>query len=281
MKYKIKNVDRSVQMAYEKFLDDLEMSIKNKRQEAVNTLSNIFSMRVLGNKTHGDLAEVALTEFVNKFIHGYEAKHVGKENFRSKKSEEDILVKSPDGILFSISLKAYGVGPLQLSTNKDSSMFNVLVEHIGERSTEEMDVIESVLKEDAFIGFLRSVDVLPFIYDEKNMKCNIMIFNLNKAFDSVKRIEYLIKGKGRKHPVYRFLGDNDQYLFEVRYGGTGANALQRGLWTHTKNAQPYFRSLTGGWVDYTINKKLLRLIALCLINSESTHEAILRILDKS
>ncbi|MBQ6964620.1 MAG: hypothetical protein IJP82_02885 [Bacteroidaceae bacterium] len=30
----------------------------------VNTLSNIFTMRLIGNKTHGDLAEVGMAEFI-------------------------------------------------------------------------------------------------------------------------------------------------------------------------------------------------------------------------
>lgn len=30
------------------------------------TLSNIFTMRLIGNKTHGDLAEIAIAEFINQ-----------------------------------------------------------------------------------------------------------------------------------------------------------------------------------------------------------------------
>jgi hypothetical protein len=29
------------------------------------TLSNIFTMRLIGNKTHGDLAEIVISEFIN------------------------------------------------------------------------------------------------------------------------------------------------------------------------------------------------------------------------
>ena len=29
------------------------------------TLSNIFTMHLIGNKTHGDLAEIGISEFVN------------------------------------------------------------------------------------------------------------------------------------------------------------------------------------------------------------------------
>jgi hypothetical protein len=33
------------------------------------TLSNIFTMRLIGNKTHGDLAEIGISEFINQFMY--------------------------------------------------------------------------------------------------------------------------------------------------------------------------------------------------------------------
>ena len=68
-------------------------------------------MRVIGNKTHGDLAEIAMTEYISQHLIGYEAKHTGKENFRAKKSEEDIKVRDKKtGDEIPISIKAYGSG---------------------------------------------------------------------------------------------------------------------------------------------------------------------------
>ena len=57
------------------------------------------------------------------------------------------------------------------------------------------------------------------------------------------------KRKNRKHPVYIFLDSDGKYIAEVRYGNATSNALQRGLWTHTKKALPFFDSITNGWVD--------------------------------
>jgi hypothetical protein len=34
------------------------------RQLFINTLSNIFTMRLVGNKAHGDLAESGIAEFI-------------------------------------------------------------------------------------------------------------------------------------------------------------------------------------------------------------------------
>ncbi|MFN3427833.1 MAG: hypothetical protein ACK41G_09700 [Candidatus Thermochlorobacter sp.] len=88
------------------------------------------------------------------------------------------------------------------------------------------------------------------------------------------------KGRGRKHPVYVFLDENDGYICEVRYGGKTANALQRGLWTHTKKAANYFESLTNGWIDYSENRTLVRLFELALNASEQGHRDAVNVLQE-
>ncbi|MBR1786876.1 MAG: hypothetical protein IJ756_06965 [Paludibacteraceae bacterium] len=77
-----------------------------------NTLANIFSTRIIGNKTHGDLAEIGLTEFINRFMYDYECIHVGKEAYRKKKQEEDIAVREIIN------------NPDKLYTNKLKSIWN-------------------------------------------------------------------------------------------------------------------------------------------------------------
>ena len=77
-----------------------------------------------------------------------------------------------------------------------------------------------------------------------------------------------------------FIDKNGNYICEVRYGGASANALQRGLWTHTKNAVSYFESLTNGWIDYSHNLTLVRLFSLALNSSEDGHKAANIILQK-
>ena len=63
----------------------------------------------------------------------------------------------------------------------------------------------------------------------------------------------------------------DHYICEVRYGDAAANALQRGLWTHTKNGLKYFDSITGGWIDYSHNLILVSLFSHALVSSEAGH----------
>jgi len=71
------------------------------------TLSNIFTMRLIGNKTHGDLAEIAIAEFVNQYMYDFRSTHVGKELYRAKSHEEDITVFNEiTNTEFPISLKA-------------------------------------------------------------------------------------------------------------------------------------------------------------------------------
>ena len=93
-----------------------------------NTLSNIFTMRIIGNKTHGDMAEIGIAEFIDQFMDDYDSKHVGKDLFRAKEHEEDIVVIDKlTKTEIPISLKAYGDGPLQLSTDKETKMFPELL----------------------------------------------------------------------------------------------------------------------------------------------------------
>jgi hypothetical protein len=222
-------------------------------------------MRLIGNKTHGDLAEIAISEFVNQFMYDFKSLHVGKDLFRSKESEEDIRITNEiHNIDFTISLKAYGDGPLQLSTDRNSRMFPRLKTELSSKI--EREKILLLLAEETFRDF-GNINVLPLIYDEKKKRCNIMAFDFEKARENVWEIRYEEAGSGRKHPVFRFYDAEENYICEVRYGDASANALQRGLWTNTKNAQNYFTSITDGWIDYTENRLLVELFAHALIST--------------
>jgi len=116
---------------------------------------------------------------------------------------------------------------------------------------------------------------LPLIYDEKKQRCNILVFDAELARNSTAYIKKATEGSGRKHPAYRFFDKNDNYICEVRYGNAAANALQRGLWTNTKNATSYFNSVTNGWIDYSHNLILVKLFSHALVSSSKGHEAAL------
>src|SRR5437867_12790536 len=119
------NIDKKT--AYKDFTQRLKLLIGKNPQLIVTTLSNIFTMRLVGNKTHGDLAEIAMAEFINQYMYDFKSIQVGKDLFRAKQSEEDIkIINEVTQAEFSVSLKAYGDGPLQLSTDKRSLMFTML-----------------------------------------------------------------------------------------------------------------------------------------------------------
>ena len=63
--------------SFDKFLEKFVKSFIGKDPMIFSVLGNVFSMRIIGNKTHGDLAEIALTEYINQFVSGYSAKHTG------------------------------------------------------------------------------------------------------------------------------------------------------------------------------------------------------------
>lgn len=114
-------------IAFKDFTQRLKLLIGKNPQLITVTLSNIFTMRLVGNKIHGDLAEIAIAEFINQYMYDFKSIHVGKDLFRAKQSEEDIqIINEVTKDEFSVSLKAYGDGPLQLSTDKQSLMFTML-----------------------------------------------------------------------------------------------------------------------------------------------------------
>jgi len=91
-----------------------------------------------------------------------------------------------------------------------------------------------------------------------------MIYDFNLVKSQVNRIEKVFPQGARKYPIYKFM-HNDNYLFEVRYGGKNANALQRGVWTNTKNAHPYFISISNGEIEYQVRQNLLDIISYLMI----------------
>lgn len=259
--------------AYKDFTKRFGLFIKKHPTLITMTLSNIFTMRLIGNKTHGDLAEIAISEFINQYMYDFKSIHVGKDLFRAKSKEEDITVENEvTNEKFPISLKAYGDGPLQLSTDKNFQMYPLLETHGN--LIDSAEKIKHLFNHAAFSCF-SDINVLPLIYDEKKQRCNILVFDAELAKNSTVAIKKESEGSGRKHPVYRFFDKDNRYICEVRYGGANANALQRGLWTNTKNALPYFNSVTNGWIDYSHNHILVHLFSHALISSSKGHEIAL------
>lgn len=256
-------------VAYKDFTERLRLLVRKQPELITMTLSNIFTMRLIGNKTHGDLAEIAISEFINMYDFD-SVRIVGKD--RAKSKEEGIrIVNEITKEKFSVSLKAYGDGPLQLSTDKSYSMFPRLEREVGDIVGTKR--VKKILDDPVFADF-GSINVLPLIYDEKTQRCNILIFDYALARNKTARISRQEIGKGRKHPVYRFYDAEENYICEVRYGDAAANALQRGLWTHTKNAFKFFDS--NGWIDYSHNRVLIELFSHALVSSKFGHKTVLK-----
>jgi len=230
-------------------------------------------MRLIGNKTHGDLAEIAIAEFINQYMYDFRSVHVGKDLYRAKSQEEDIkIINEITNAEFPVSLKAYGDGPLQLSTDKTFSMFPRL-----EREGSEIvgsENVERIFDDPVFSDF-SNINVLSLIYDEQAQRCNILVFDYARARNATVRIMREEGKRGRKHPVYRFYDAQDDYICEVRYGDAAANALQRRLWTHTKNGLKFFDIITNGWISYSHNLVLVKLFSHALVYSEAGHATAL------
>ena len=269
---------------YKDFQKRFKLFVSKRPDLVENTLSNIFTMRLIGNKTHGDLAEIGIAEFIHQFMYDFDSRHVGKDLFRAKEHEEDIvIINELTKEEIPVSLKAYGDGPLQLSTDKDAKMFPKLQEY-GDAVTDKK-TIQSILRSEAFQS-LDSVNVMPLIYREKKKECNIMVFDFDKmkrrtdkillvekGYKYDEELKQIVPAKGRKHPIYMFIDKEGKYICEVRYGDAEANALQRGFWTHTENAFNYFDSLTNGWISYEHNLTLVQLFRLALNSTENGHKS--------
>src|SRR6266571_1825671 len=136
--------------AYFDFIKRLTHLVQKNPHLIKITLSNIFTMRLIGNKTHGDLAEIGISEFVNQYMYDFKSIHVGKDLYRAKEHEEDIRITNEiHNIDFTISLKAYGDGPLQLSTDKLFRMFPCLIkagQTLSERSAVQL-LFDNVLSQ--------------------------------------------------------------------------------------------------------------------------------------
>jgi hypothetical protein len=260
---------------YKDFTARLKLFISKNPDLIVTTLSNIFTMRLIGNKTHGDLAEIAIAEFINQYMYDFRSIHVGKDLYRAKSKEEDITITNElTQAKFPVSLKAYGDGPLQLSTDKTSQMFPRLLQETG--VIEGAERIKAIFDDPVFHAF-NDINVLPLIYNEKKQQCNILVFDYDAARNQTAKIIREHEGSGRKHPVFRFYDNRGEYICEVRYGDAAANALQRGLWTNTKNAVRHFDSITGGWISYSHNLTLVKLFSHALVSSEKGHAAALEL----
>ncbi|MCY4651733.1 MAG: hypothetical protein OXC95_01060 [Dehalococcoidia bacterium] len=135
---------------YRDFTERLKLLISKHPHLIITTLSNIFTMRIIGNKTHGDMAEIAIAEFINQYMYDFRSIHVGKDLYRAKSREEDItVINEITDAEFPVSLKAYGDGPLQLSTDKNFRMFPRLEQEgteIRGRSS-----VQQVLRDPAFV----------------------------------------------------------------------------------------------------------------------------------
>lgn len=254
---------------YENFIKDLQTQNK----KFPDLISNIFTMREIGNKTHGDLAEIALNEFVNKNCENYISKHVGKELFRQKVEEEDIvIIEKNKKEEIPISLKAYGIGPLQISTDKEHKVFPFL-ESFKKENFNDINEIYTILNNDCF-NLISKLNLLALIYKEDTKECNIMVFDFDEIKNQVTSIKKILPSGRRKYPIYIAYHNND-YLFEIRYGGKDANALQRGIWTNTKKAESYMKSISNGWISYETRENLLLLLSSLLIKDNNTINKIL------
>jgi len=107
---------------YKDFTNRLKLLISKHPNLIITTLS-IFHDAPDRQQDSRDLAEIAIAEFINQYMYDFKSIHVGKI-YTTKTHEEDIkIINEITKAEFPVSLKAYGDGPLQLSTDKHFSMF--------------------------------------------------------------------------------------------------------------------------------------------------------------
>ncbi len=247
------NINATIQLIKFNFMDFFAELKENFRRnpKSVIFFDNIFSFREFGNKTHGDMAEVLFDHYINKYLKHFKSTHIGKEKFRAKESEEDLEIQEKKtGKKFFLSLKNYGDnGPLQIRTDKKNELFDTLLKLSAKKKQIKREDVLPILNK------LLNIHVLCFLYNEKESTFRVCTINTKmmiKKWKSIRKIG--VEGR-RKHPIYEFLDSKENYMFEVRYGGTTANALQRGIWTKTHHAKNILDVFFKG--TYTINQEFL------------------------
>ena len=79
-------------MNLQQLLDRLAMARAENQPTFDAPFINALSMREFGNKTHGDMLEIAFVELLNsELFPDIAARHVGKERYRADGAEEDVL----------------------------------------------------------------------------------------------------------------------------------------------------------------------------------------------
>ena len=244
------------------FFTELKKNFKENPKSSI-FFNNIFSFREFGNKTHGDMAEVLFDYYINKYLTKFKSTHIGKERFRAKESEEDLQIQEKKtGEKFFLSLKNYGDnGPLQIRTDKENILFDTLSKLSKKNKLIKREDIVPVLEK------LLNIHILCFLYNEKESKFRVCVIDTNAMMGKLDKIKKIIPDKKRKHPIYEFLDTEGNYMFEVRYGGTTANALQRGIWTQTHKAKSVLNILFEG--RYVVNQKFLLAIKELSLLDES------------
>ena len=67
-----------------------------------------------------------------------------------------------------------------------------------------------------FIESFSAVNVLPLIYNEKEMRFKVIVFDLQKAYSFVEKIKFLPPrkiGKKKTFPIYKFFDSKNNYIF--------------------------------------------------------------------
>ena len=135
----------------------------------------------------------------------------------------------------TVSLKCYGKGPLQLTTSSDGKLIDICFSNVPNINV-ETEIPVSILDTEPF-QVIKDDGPLSCIYDEKRMKYSLLKVKIGSMYNKVSKIIYyprIQKKKGFTYQIFKFFDNNENYLFEVRYGKKDANALQRGLWTKTE-----------------------------------------------
>jgi hypothetical protein len=66
----------NLQAAYKDFTARFKLLISKNPHLITTTLSNVFTIRLIGNKTHGELSEIAIAEFINQYMYDFKAEQI-------------------------------------------------------------------------------------------------------------------------------------------------------------------------------------------------------------
>jgi hypothetical protein len=228
----------------------------------VNAEEYAFIKNAINKIETSEITKDFLTEICNNYKQ-FNVSKIWKNRDYSELSNFLItLLNEMNTSIIEISLKCYGIDNIQLYTDANHEIFPYLSKFIDNKEKNmfiSLSDVEKIKKSNLFKNKINGKKILILKYNENENNFSLLSTNMDNFLSDIYSIEFIpsISRQKGKYDIFKFYDINNNYIFEVRYGGKKANALQRGIWSDmTKNNGGNFIKLIDN-EKYTIDNDYL------------------------